>query len=233
MSNEVNVPSQSGSTINSSNGYNPGGLSPENKKILCTAICKCEKSPNIGKTGNQLKQSCVSSALNQLDKILYNRSTIKPEINYDMTQTLSAPIMSRGNPLSGTEYLPNRVIDNPGFTPNSGMVRRPDVVIVKDQTQPPVQENIKNVVEIKFPGDSYTEKQQLAYEKIAGDPNKVSTLSPCDCDCDQNDKERKAAEDKAKQVGTALTLVEILLIILSGGKFVPSRGGVVPGLAPI
>lgn len=56
------------------------------KKVLCSAICKCKNTPGIGKDGRSLKQSCVSGQLKALDGILQHRSLYKPEVNYDMTR---------------------------------------------------------------------------------------------------------------------------------------------------
>ncbi len=58
------------------------------------------------------------------------------------------------------------------------MVRRPDVVIVNDPTKPPTQDNIKQVVEIKFPPDKMDERQELAYIRIAGDETKLVEMGP-------------------------------------------------------
>ncbi|SDI45321.1 VRR-NUC domain-containing protein [Paraburkholderia phenazinium] len=58
------------------------------------------------------------------------------------------------------------------YTPGEGDIRRPNVVIVNNPSLPPTQDNIKNVVEIKFPPDKVDLKQQAAYEEIAGEPDK-------------------------------------------------------------
>ncbi len=70
------------------------------------------------------------------------------------------------------------------------MTRRPDVVIVKDPTKPATQDNIKNVVEIKF-GDEFGDDQRDSYETIAGDPKKVKVLDPDECECGNDDEDGK------------------------------------------
>ena len=161
-------------------------LSPE-EYFICLLICACDVAPNVpvGKNGQKLKQVCVSKVLQLIDFGLDYKSPIKAEINYDMTQNPPQPIMSRRNPLRGTEYLPARVREIPNFKPGTGMVRRPDAVIVNDPTQPPTQGNIKKVVEIKFPGDVLDAAQGRAYERIAGAANRFSLLDPKRCGCDE------------------------------------------------
>lgn len=83
-------------------GMSPGGtttvvriygvkIDAVDKKILCSAMCKCDKQPNIGKDGKQLKQGCVSAHLKGLDKAIDHRSNYKQELNYDMTQIHRRP----------------------------------------------------------------------------------------------------------------------------------------------
>lgn len=67
-------------------------VDPADKKILCSAMCQCDKQPNIGKDGKQLKQVCVSGRLKALDVLLEYRSNFKQELNYDMTQNPPSPI---------------------------------------------------------------------------------------------------------------------------------------------
>lgn len=40
--------------------------------------------------------------------------------------------------------------EHPPFKPGKGMIRRPDVIIVQNPNRPPTQDNIKQVVEMKF-----------------------------------------------------------------------------------
>jgi hypothetical protein len=79
------------------------------------------------------------------------------------------------------------------------------VVTVNDPSLPPTQDNLKNVVELKFPPDAIDLKQQAAYEEIAGDPSKVATMGPGDCGCSddkaQEDSETSSAPSFASQIG--------------------------------
>jgi hypothetical protein len=183
--------------------------------IVCEIICKCDEAPVVGKTGAKLKQQCVSSALQTIDNATGNKSTIKPEINYDMTKSPPAPIMSRTNPTKGSEYLPGRTKDIPGYKPNSGMVRRPDVTLVKDGSLPPTQDNIKGIFEIKFPPDDWSEGQQRDYEKIAGPNAEVTELSPAVCECKPEPKKEPVYEPQPFGVLDFLLGVALVATILT------------------
>ena len=81
------------------------------------------------------------------------------------------------NPEKASERFPN----------GRGMIRIPDVIRKKDHTLTGEKgyhpDNIDTVIEIKFPGDSLTEKQRKAYLKIAGgnrDKFRLMTLKQCE-----------------------------------------------------
>ena len=208
-------------------------IDPADKRILCSAMCKCDKSPNVGKDGKQLKQVCVSAHLKALDAVLEHRSQFKQEINYDMTQTPPAPVMDSAIETKGHDFLPgwirkywgSKPEHSPKFKPGSGAIRRPDVVIVKDASKPPTQDNIKQIVEMKFPPDTITREQQRAYVDIVGDQNKLAMLEPGDCDC-ENDKP-KVPGIPVKELGAAAAVTAWVAYILSRGK-TPRPPGLVP-----
>ena len=60
------------------------------------------------------------------------------------------------------------------------MIRRPDVIIVQNPNRPPTQDNMKQVVEMKFPPDPRNTKQTEACKKIAGSENKVVDMQATD-----------------------------------------------------
>ena len=95
------------------------------------------------------------------------------------------------------------------------MIRRPDVVIVNDPTRPPTQDNIKQVVEMKFPPDPPNEDQTSEYSVIAGDANKVIEMSPSDCDCSQEPQEPNVP---VEQLGWAATVASGLMYFLTRGR---------------
>jgi len=95
------------------------------------------------------------------------------------------------------------------------MIRRPDVVIVKDPSKPPTQDNIKQVVEMKFPPDQRNENQAKAYGKIAGDENKVVEMQSTDCDCSQENQQSKVP---VEQMGWAAAAASALMYLLTRGR---------------
>jgi hypothetical protein len=211
-----------------------GGMSPEgtttvvtinrpkvdgaDKDVLCSAM------PGIGKDGRSLKQSCVSARLRGLDELLQHRSNYKPEVNYDMTQEPPAPIMDGEVATKGHDWLPGWIskwwdtrseqgAQRPRFKAGKGYIRRPDVVIVYDPTKPPVQANIKQVVEVKFPPDTRDAVQDAAYIRIAGDDTKLVLLEPSDCDCSQ--PQPKPPRIPVEQLGTAASIAGLIYMLLT------------------
>lgn len=216
-----------------------GGMSPEgdttvvrisqpaldatDKKVLCSAMCQCDKAPDVAADGKQLKQACVASRMKALDKMLDHRSPYKQEINYDMTKRPPAPIMDSGIETKGHDFLPGWIRkywgddpQHPPFRSGEGMIRRPDVVIVNDPTKPPTQDNIKQIVEMKFPPDSISPEQKRDYIKIAGTDKKLRTLKPSNCDCDKPDPD--APHIPVERLGWAAAIASLFLFVGTEGK---------------
>lgn len=202
-------------------------------------MCKCEKQPNIGKDGKQLKQGCVSAHLKGLDKALHHRSNYKQELNFDMTQRPPAPIMDSGVETKGHDFLPgwirkywgSKPEHSPTYTPGTGAIRRPDVIIVKDPLKPPTQDNIKQIVEMKFPPDILSEPQRRAYATIAGDVKKLVKLEPGDCDCQS--EEPKEPNIPIEELGAAAAIAAWAAYILSRFKTPRPPLIPIPGLVPV
>lgn len=190
----------------------PASLNPADKKVICKAICVCAREPDTGTSGQNLKQQCVSRNLRDVDRAMDWQSPYKSEVNYDMTQTPPSPIMRSANPLEAHPYLPAWIAKYwPGgkeeYPTGSGAVRRPDVVVVNDGSQPPIQSNIKSIVEIKFPPQTKDLEQDEDYARIAGDEGKVVTMGPADCDCsndDEGESPLRVAADKLSELGRSL-----------------------------
>ncbi|WP_426105459.1 VRR-NUC domain-containing protein [Massilia sp. TSP1-1-2] len=199
-------------------------VDPVDKKVLCAAMCQCDKTPNIGKDGKELKQVCVAENLKSFDKLLGHKSFYKEELNFDMTQTPPSPIMDSGIITKGHEYLKGWINKywgtkpehGPTFVPRSGLIRRPDVVIVHDPSKPPTQDNNKQIVEMKFPPDSISDEQERAYVDIAGGASKLAVLEPGDCDCDA--PEPDGPRIPIKELGFAAGVAAWLAFILTRGK---------------
>jgi VRR-NUC domain len=205
----------------------PPDIDAQDKKVLCAALCQCNKVPNIGADGKQLKQACVAETLKEVDKQLDYKSPYKQEINYDMTKSPPAPIMDKDVPTKGHSWLSGWIekyfgkSDDPNapqmpFRPGTGQIRRPDVVIVNDPTKPPTQDNIKQIVEMKFPPDTLSERQKKAYEDIAGDPRGLKKLEPDDCNCDQPEPE--PPKTPVEEIGVVGTIIMWILFIITRGK---------------
>jgi VRR-NUC domain len=189
------------------------------KTVLCAAICKCKDTPGKGVDGRSLKQSCVSGVLKSVDKAMDHKSPYKPEVNYDMTKSPPAPIMDSSVETKGHDWLPGWIAKywdqggtRPPFQAGEGMIRRPDVVIVNDPSKPPTQDNIKQVVEVKFPPDKMDEKQEKAYTSIAGGEDKLVEMGPDDCNCDRPrpDPPKVPAPD-SQSITAGMLLLTILL----------------------
>jgi hypothetical protein len=71
------------------------------------------------------------------------------------------------------------------------------------------------VVEIKFPPDTMNKGQREAYEQIAGDKDKVASLSPDECDCDNRDPQGSGSR-VPKPDPTTMGAGMLLLTIIGG-----------------
>lgn len=191
------------------------------KKVLCSAMCKCQSQPNIGADGRSLKQECVSGRLKTVDAALEHRSPYKPEVTYDMTKRPPEPFMDKEVatknrnlfPTWTQKIWPQEPTRPAPYKPGRGYTRRPDVVIVNDPTKPPTQDNIKQVVEMKFPGDPYREGQYDDYVRIAGDRTKMVLLELKECDCGQTGPEKSKVP--VEQLGTAAAILALLYTVVT------------------
>ena len=187
--------------------------------VICKLVCKCNAAPIPSASGkSDLRQECVKLGLQALDSATFDKSTMKPEISYNMTTRPPSPLMHRGgNGLESSRYWQGQAQNIPGYRPGLGMVRRPDVVIVRNPSLPPVQSNLKAVVEIKFPGDPRDPDQIADYGDIAGDPNKVVELNTQECDCPRPQPEpvRVPVPDPKTVILGVLLLLAAAALILS------------------
>lgn len=142
--------------------------------LLCHVFCECKAEAQAKKfetpvdpvafddgdfgdaaskgPGRAMNQACVERKLNQD----YKNTNMKAEQSYNMKKTPPQPVDGR--------------------PPGS---RRPDVILINGPGAA-VAGNI-TVFEMKFPGDSYGQGQEEAYEKIGGGP--VTTLDSAKCGC--------------------------------------------------
>lgn len=184
-------------------------LSEKDKAVLCNALCKCNIIGQSSKGGTKvLRQTCVAQRLNLANTVsmdtIGSPTEYRPEVPYDMSPVPPAPpvpIMSDNFPLEPHESIRSWISDawpggmkgySTGKKAGNEQIRRPDVVIVNDPTQAPIQSNIKTVVEMKF-NDAFSRNQKAAYIRIAGSSKKFVSLSPMDCCCPNEEQERKAS----------------------------------------
>lgn len=149
--------------------------------VLCTVMCCCKVRPSSGAAGREQRQQCVDETLSDADRSLAFKSRYKSEISYDMETQPPRPFMHRDSTGADTtqrsEYWQGRAQSEiEGYQPGYGMVRRPDIVIVKDAETPPYQSNIERVVEMKFQGDLPNLAQDYAYRTIAGGARRYSRM---------------------------------------------------------
>ncbi|WP_080424645.1 VRR-NUC domain-containing protein [Burkholderia ubonensis] len=190
------------------------GLSPYDRKVLCNALCKCSSIGIATRGGGRiLRQACVAQRLdlaNETSRMMSGKPTeYLPEVSYDMRQDPPTPIMSDDDPLQPHDSLLDWIRDKwPGRMggyrrdkrAGGPGVRRPDVVIVNDPSQPPVQSNIKKVVEMKF-DDGFGKGQRDSYIRIAGSRSKYAPLSRANCGC--SDKKSDAQSARSTQSHSA------------------------------
>jgi type VI secretion system secreted protein VgrG len=192
-------------------GGGRGPLTPD-ETAVCGFICRCKDGP--------LKQRCVTQHIRALEEASGHTSTLKAEVPYDMSKRPPEPIMSRNDPRRPTRSWP------------AGS-KIPDVVVVKDGTRPPTQDNIKEVIEVKFPPDELRENQRTSYEEIAGKA-RLTELGPDACGC--RDRKRQAQEVTAGDVAeiallTLLVLAAVLDDAAPGGQL--DDAAIPPALARI
>ncbi|WP_219339694.1 VRR-NUC domain-containing protein [Luteimonas salinisoli] len=200
------------------------GLDPADKRVLCSAICHCNNVAPAS-SGRRLKQSCVSKRLRALDELLHHRSPYKPEQPYDMTRQPPAPVMARDIETKPHRSLPSwvrwiwpRDPEHPPYRRGTGMAVQPDVVVVRNPNALPTQDNIKQIVEIKFPGDTWGSLQRQRYEEIAGDPSKVVELDPDECDCASLERQTQETLENSEQASKVAALLMALLSLLTKGR---------------
>jgi hypothetical protein len=157
------------------------------KKALCGLFCCClYRTPSVD--GKRYKQNCVDEVLGKVNAD--NKSYFKPEVS----------------------FKPNGDVADYGETYSS----RPDIVVVKDPSQPMSADNVQRVYEMKFDGDYYNwfRGQGDRYAEIFGKTlerhpltNKGPKSQRCDCDDlgkTQGDEAKQAADEWSKQASDEL-----------------------------
>ena len=181
---------------------NKGRPLNQHEQLICRLICECMDAP--------LQALCVRKKLELIDHMSGGMSPYKTEVPYDMSKSPPAPIPSNNEPWRPTTGRPK-----------DSMV--PDVTVVKDPSAWPTQDNIEEVIEVKF-NDRLSKKQDADYRRIAGHPDKFRVLDPEECGCPARRKLEVPVADLAKAAAAlvvALLLLKLLLGPAAGGVLVP------------
>ena len=181
-------------------------LTPQ-EATICGLICICDANSSP----HSRPSDCLTARIRALDAASGHTSRMKAEVPYDMSKAPPAPIMSRKEP-----WRPSQ-----GKHPKG--CRAPDVVVVKDPSKPPTQDNIEEVIEVKFPTDQFRRDQAESYKGIAGDaPFEVFGPERCGCPERKQEQEQEpkvTAEDVAEAALLALLVVVLILDdTLPGGQ---------------
>lgn len=134
-------------------------------EALCEIICDCYKNPPQSNRGNEYQQ-CVTKKIRNRDP-----QNMQAEPFYDMNKSPPELITSSSNPGRATRS-PRRASQIAG----TGGSRSPDVAIVSDPKKIATFDNLKAVVEIKFPGDTYSDVQKQ-YDAVFEDEG-VEVIGP-------------------------------------------------------
>ena len=217
-----------------------GRLSAKDRAVLCTVLCKCKNIGVATRNGRILRQKCVQERLNfanGLSRVETGAPTVyKPEQTYNMKAAPPEPVTDPYDPLRPHLDIRQWIEDFwPGgrktYKAGNGNLRRPDVVIVNDPEQPPVQSNIKQVVEFKFPPDDYGRNQERDYIRIAGGRSKFVSLGPAECGCGDDKRDGETSTQRQPKTSSSSDMDELLG---GGGKSgsvfpdIPGGGGLPP-----
>jgi type VI secretion system secreted protein VgrG len=201
-------------------GRGGGGPLTPDEATLCGVICLCNADP----APHTRPSDCLTSRLRALDAASGGTSRLKAEVPYDMNQHPPAPIMSKNEPWRPTRGKPkgSRVLD---------------VVIVKDPSKPPTRDNLEEVIEVKFPGDHFSEGQADDYERIA-DGAPFEKFDPERCGCPGRRRRREVTDVAALALLTLFVIVLILDDAAPGGQaddaaLPPAIARILSRLAPL
>jgi hypothetical protein len=193
------------------------GFTDEDKAFLCRVMCNCAKLGVWTRGGGRiLRQKCVEERIDAENARAISQTGKKtmyvPEVNYNMTTVPPSPIMSKEDPMEPQHDMLSYIFSSwPGKMKGylagkeSGVdqLRRPDVVIVQDPSQPPVQSNLRAVIEMKF-DDELTRGQADDYIDIAGDNAQYVPLRRAQCGCPKEDPEKESAQTAQRSPSTDL-----------------------------
>ena len=188
----------------------------------------------------KLQQNCVSTLFQSLDEAAEYHSPLKAEVWFDMdgyragfknigdkVPNRPQPLMSRNTPtkplkwhwgvISHVGRRKNPQLSQPTFTKGGVSLRRPDIVVVLNPAQPPVESNIAMIYELKF-DDKPTRQQLEAYQRIVNDDKRrVDLIEVKDCRCEKR-KERVREVTREELMAWAAAMMAALAAALAASK---------------
>jgi len=196
-----------------SEGTRLGLTNPLDRSYLCGHMCNCNKgSALISKSGQILKQRCVTSRVwvdEEINQLVWQ---YKAEVGFNMMAMPPAPLMSAKQPNRPSRFPLGKAMSEGIYLRDiegraqKGLLRIPDCIVLKTNGPAlqamrasgainwnlliPKQSNIDAVIEIKFPGDTLSREQGVAYRQIAGKA-KFTLLEYAECDCEKEKEKVK------------------------------------------
>ncbi|KVV07369.1 VRR-NUC domain-containing protein [Burkholderia ubonensis] len=143
--------------------------------------------PDGKTTVNLLKQVAMTLAIRIDERKANYYWSYKAEVSFDMSPSIATGQLAAPIPFLASDKLlgPGRRHSLNPFPKrpdgNPAVIRRPDVIIVRDPADrwpgrgtvdldgAPHVDNLLRLAEVKFPGDTWGEGQEEAYQDIAGD----------------------------------------------------------------
>jgi type VI secretion system secreted protein VgrG len=177
----------------------PFNIGPDIEQLMiCSWICECDK---FFKDGRRASQNCLRQKGRLYDAAHGGQSRIKTEVPYDMSKNPPTPIMSKNHPGPTTG------------SPKGSKI--PDLVLVHDGANPPTQDNIRKVIEVKFGDDNFDYDHRKEYKKIAGNAPLEEWTPDHPCMCNLKEPIPEKEKVKAEDVALAVALIVLAAIILA------------------
>ena len=162
-------------------------------------ICQCQDDPSP----HVRPSDCVTARVRAMEDASGQKSKIRAEVPYDVSKDPPAPIMSKNDPRRATRGKPK---DS----------QVPDIVVVEDENKPATQDNLEEVIEIKYPPDKLSDQQRDQYRRIAGNAP-FEVFGPERCRCPGPTKKPKPVANEEIIAAAALTLLLLALLMARQG----------------
>jgi hypothetical protein len=98
------------------------------------------------------------------------------------------------------------------------------VVLVNDPTKPPIQDNIRKIIEMKFDNDPLDPDQIKAFKRIAPPGAPVETWTTETCGCAKDEPEPKKVPVEVPDPRAEFLALLALLAVLLADDLIPGLG---------